>query len=109
MDICSKKNQINNLLQDIFAEYNRINETKIQSKCESDLEMRNMITTIRDLEKSETDKIKYIINTTLDIIYNYDSTPFNTYRITILEIDKINNIMNMLHNRKNHIIFSIKR
>jgi len=58
MDICSKKNQINNLLQDIFAEYNRINETKIQSKCESDLEMRNMITTIRDLEKSETDKIK---------------------------------------------------
>ena len=48
----------NNLLQDIFAEYNRMNETKIQSKCESDLEMRNMITTIRDLEKSETNKIK---------------------------------------------------
>lgn len=58
MDICSKKNQINDILQDIFAEYNRMNETKIQSKCESDLEMRNMITTIRDLEKSETDKIK---------------------------------------------------
>ena len=58
MDICSKKNQINDLLQDIFCEYNRMNETKIQSKCESDLEMRNMITTIRDLEKSETDKIK---------------------------------------------------
>ena len=58
MDICSKKHQINNLLQDIFAEYNRMNETKIQSKCESDLEMRNMITTIRDLEKSETNKIK---------------------------------------------------
>ena len=58
MDICSKKNQINDLLQDIFCEYNRMNETKIQSKCESDLEMRNMITTIRDLEKSETNKIK---------------------------------------------------
>ena len=58
MDICSQKNQINDILQDIFAEYNRMNETKIQSKCESDLEMRNMITTIRDLEKSETDKIK---------------------------------------------------
>ena len=46
MDICSKKNQINDLLQDIFCEYNRMNETKIQSKCES------------DLEKSETNKIK---------------------------------------------------
>ena len=32
MDICSKKNQINDILQDIFAEYNRMNETKIQSK-----------------------------------------------------------------------------
>ena len=58
MDICSKKNQINDILQDIFVEYNRMNETKIQSKCESDLEMRNMISTIRDLEKSETNKLK---------------------------------------------------
>ena len=58
MDICSKKNQINDILQDIFKEYNRMNETKIQSKCESDLEMRNMISTIRDLETSETNKIK---------------------------------------------------
>ena len=30
-----------------------MNETKIQSKCENDLELRNMIDTIRDLEKSE--------------------------------------------------------
>ena len=58
MDICSKKNQINDILQDIFAEYNRMNETKIQSQCESDLNLRNMITTVRNLEKSETDKIK---------------------------------------------------
>jgi hypothetical protein len=47
------------------------------------------------------------MKTTLDIIYNYDSTPFNTYRISISGIDKINTIMNMLYNRKNHIIFSI--
>ena len=46
MDICDTKNKINDLLQDIFAEYNRMNETKIQSKCESDLNLRNMITTI---------------------------------------------------------------
>jgi len=57
MDICSKKNQINDLLQEVFNEYNRMHETKIQGKCESDLEMRNMITTIRSLEKSEQEKI----------------------------------------------------
>ena len=58
INLCDKKNQINNLLQDIFTEYNRMNETKIQSKCENDLELRNMIDTIRDLEKSETNKMK---------------------------------------------------
>ena len=58
INLCDKKNQINNLLQDIFSEYNRMNETKIQSKCENDLELRNMIDTIRDLEKSETEKMK---------------------------------------------------
>ena len=61
INLCDKKNQINNLLQDIFSEYNRMNETKIQSKCENDLELRNMIDTIRDLEKSEIEKnLKFI-------------------------------------------------
>ena len=56
MDICEKKNQIQDLLNDIFSEYNRINESKIQSKCENDLEMRNMINTIRSLETSSIEK-----------------------------------------------------
>jgi hypothetical protein len=56
MDICEKKNQIQDLLSDIFSEYNRINESKIQSKCENDLEMRNMINTIRSLETSAIEK-----------------------------------------------------
>lgn len=56
MDICEKKNQIQDLLNDIFSEYNRINESKIQSKCENDLEMRNMINTIRSLETSVIEK-----------------------------------------------------
>lgn len=56
MDICEKKNQIQNLLNDIFNEYNRMNETKIQSNCENNLEMRNMIDTIRTLENTSTEK-----------------------------------------------------
>jgi len=56
MDICDKKNQIQDLLNDIFNEYNRMNETKIQSKCESNLEMRTMISTIRSLEESNVEK-----------------------------------------------------
>lgn len=56
MDICEKKNQIQNLLNDIFNEYNRMNETKIQSNCENNLEMRNMIDTIRSLENTSNEK-----------------------------------------------------
>ena len=56
MDICDKKNQIQDLLNEIYSEYNRINETKIQSKCETDLEMRTMISNIRSLESSSVEK-----------------------------------------------------
>ena len=56
MDICEKKNQIQDLVNDIFNEYNRMNETKIQSKCEANLEMRVMISTIRSLEESNVEK-----------------------------------------------------
>ena len=69
MDICEKKNQIQDLLNDIFSEYNRINESKIQSKCENDLEMRNMINTIRNLETSVIEKdsrIKLLEKTNYD-------------------------------------------
>ena len=60
MDICEKKHQIQDYLNDIYTEYNRMNESKIQSKCESDLEMRTMITNIRSLEKSNLDKDNHI-------------------------------------------------
>ena len=71
MDICEKKHQIQGFLNDIYTEYNRMNESKIQSKCESDLEMRTMITNIRSLEKTHLDKdnrIKLLEKT----IYDYE-------------------------------------
>ena len=60
MDICDKKNQIQDLLNEIYSEYNRMNETKIQSKCETDLEMRTMISNIRSLENSGIEKDNHI-------------------------------------------------
>ena len=61
-NLSEKKNQIQDLLQDIFNEYNRMNETKIQNNCEKDLEMRTMIENIRTLESSEKQKIDEIRN-----------------------------------------------
>ena len=69
MNICEKKNQIQDILNDIYSEYNRMNESKIQNKCETDLEMRTMIDNIRYLETNSIEKdnrIKSLEKTVFD-------------------------------------------
>ena len=97
MDICDKKNQIQNLLNEIYGEYNRMNETKIQSKCETDLEMRTMISNIRSLESSSLEKdnrIKCLEKT----VYDYEKIieDLNSKLELKEECDRENNRHDML-------------
>ena len=58
--INDKKNQIYTLLEDFFDEYNRIDSTRIQSRCENDLELRRLSDIIASQENEAKQRMKRI-------------------------------------------------
>jgi len=104
INLCEKKNQIQDLLQDIFNEYNRMNETKIQNNCEKDLEMRNMSDTIRTLELSEKQKIDEI-RSLKKVICDYENiiNELNSKYATLEEDKKEENRFDMLRTQAKEI------
>ena len=58
--INDKKNQIYSLLEDFLDEYNRIDSTRIQSRCENDLELRRLSDIIASQENEAKQRMKRI-------------------------------------------------
>ena len=55
--------------------------------------------------RSMTENLEFVTTTSLDIGYGYSNT--NVYRVSIDGLERINNFLNLVHQRKNHVIFNI--
>jgi len=75
---------------------------------ENPLTITNFLDTLKYLTyRSKVDKLLLETSMSLDVIYNYKENSSNVYRVSITGLENVNKLMNLIHKRRNHVIFTI--
>ena len=96
-------------VQNLFNSINKNEEFEVMFnnyKRDNKLSIVNFMKILKYIRwRSDNDKMKLKKEVVLDIVYNYEKN--NVYRVSIEGNDEINSFLNLVHNRKNNIIFTI--